>query len=314
MIAATTAVALPLAAIALIARRFRSSVEEVAWRLLAITMVITPIALLLPKVDLGFSIPLLTQQLVPSPSGAPRPAFAEGAPDLLVAVYAIVAAVLLIRLTLATLAAELLRRRAIEVRVPVTVGIVHPMILLPRDAETWPDEKRAAVLAHEREHVLRRDPLWRFVARLGTVVCWFQPFAWLAAKSIDRLAEEAADHAGVVATGDRHAYADVLLDIASTMTATPRILASSIHDSAALGPRIDAILVHNPKRPRAPIAAVALLAAFVAGSVFAAAMTKVEATATPQTQWSQQDLLHARDAFRTATREKLRSFFRSFRG
>lgn len=308
MVLATTAVTVPLALIALVARRRGSGLEETAWRLVAVAMIVTPIALLLPKVDIGIRIPLLTAEEVVAATETPRLQFESGPPVL----YFAVATVLVLRLLVAWAGAA--RATHATVRVPVTVGLLRPKVLLPVAARSWSREKLAAVLAHERAHVTRRDPLWRFIGHLGAAICWFHPLAWVAARSIDRLAEEAADREGVVAAGDRHTYAGLLIEIAGTMTRSPRILASAMHGRAGVARRIDAILDAR-ERPRTSSLAAITMSLFFAFSLFASTLTKVEAPpGIAQERWSDEDLLRARDELRTLTREKLRSFFRSFRG
>ncbi|HWS72627.1 MAG TPA: M56 family metallopeptidase, partial [Thermoanaerobaculia bacterium] len=258
MILASTAVALPLVVLALLARRLRSDLEEAAWRLIAIAMLLTPLVSLLPKIDVGLHIPLLTVDEVLFTSAPPLQLHNGIGPTAVVAIYAAIAIALLVRLTFAALGARKLRRDAApfgdayvssSLRVPVTAGLLRPSILLPQEARAWSEAKLAAVLSHERAHVARRDPLWRFVSRLAAAVCWFHPLAWLAAASIERLAEEAADREAVVATGDRHLYADVLLELLRAMTGTRRrMLAPAILDGRPLGERIDAIL--EPARAR----------------------------------------------------------------
>src|SRR6185437_12980606 len=43
--------------------------------------------------------------------------------------------------------------------VPATLGVLHPVILLPTDWREWDEAKLDAILAHEVSHVARRDAL-----------------------------------------------------------------------------------------------------------------------------------------------------------
>jgi Zn-dependent protease with chaperone function len=309
-------VALPLLAVALIARCFRSDFEETAWRLMALAMLLAPIASLLPKTDVGFQV---------VPTAAPQ---SFDAPAALLVAYAVVALVLFARIAIAVVAAHTLRRNAqpfdgaylsTSLRVPVTAGLTNPAILLPHDARTWSAEKLAAVLAHERAHVARRDPSWRFIGRLTAAVCWFNPLAWLAAASIERLAEEAADREAVAAVGDRHVYADVVLDILRTMTGTRRrVFASAMLDRRSVGGRINAILLPSRMR-RSPFAARMLLAMLVFVAFFTTAMTKQDepppvARAVVQRHVNPEDRFRTRDELRTKFRERVRTTMRALFG
>jgi hypothetical protein len=324
MIVASTLVALPLLAIALVARRLGSDLEEAAWRLMAVAMLVAPLVSLLPKIDVGFAIPLLNAEPVfslhqpaLSTDGMPFPAIA----------YAFVAFVLLARLTHAAVSARRLRRDAqpfgrayvaASLRVPVTAGLLAPAILLPPDAPTWSAAKLEAVLAHERAPVTRRDPLWRFVGRAATAVCWFHPLAWLAAASIERMAEEAADREAIAATGDRHEYANVILQFLRAMTGDRcRVLAVGMLDGRALHARIDAIL--QPARTRhSRLVTRILLAALVAGAIFTTGMTKNETpprvASIQQRQPTDADLefFRKRDELRQRFRETVRNSMRDF--
>jgi hypothetical protein len=326
MIVTSTLVALPLLVIALAARRLRSDLEEAAWRMMAVAMLAAPLASFLPKFDIGFSIPFvnaeplftLTQPELPTDS------------DVSIAgvLYGMVALLFLARLAIAAASAWKLRRNAkpfglaylsTSLRLPVTAGVFAPAILLPADAPMWSAPKLAAVLAHERAHVTRRDPLWRFIGRLATAVCWFHPLAWLAAKSIERIAEERADQEAVAVTGNRHEYADVILDFLRAMTGDPRrVLAAGILDGRAAGARIDAIL-QPPRTRRSRPATRILLATLVAAAIIATGMIRNDAppqmlhraVRTAQQQRADEEFFRKRDEIRNFTREHIRNTTRA---
>jgi beta-lactamase regulating signal transducer with metallopeptidase domain len=97
------------------------------------------------------------------------------------------------------------------VAVPVTLGVWHPIILLPRTWRTWREEKIQAVLAHELSHVARRDALTRALAAIHRAVFWFSPLAWWLERHLAALAEQASDDAALRTGADRAFYAEVLL-------------------------------------------------------------------------------------------------------
>ncbi len=97
--------------------------------------------------------------------------------------------------------------------VPMTWGVLQPVVWLPADAETWDDERRTVVLAHELAHVRRRDALTQWIAHLALAANWFNPLAWVAIKRFRDERERACDDA-VIELGTRPStYADHLLDI-----------------------------------------------------------------------------------------------------
>jgi beta-lactamase regulating signal transducer with metallopeptidase domain len=97
------------------------------------------------------------------------------------------------------------------VSVPVTVGAIHPRILLPTTWREWDDATVNAVLAHEVSHVQRRDTLTQQLSLLHRAIFWFSPFAWWLDRHLASLAEQASDEAALSHGADRNAYARVLL-------------------------------------------------------------------------------------------------------
>jgi len=105
--------------------------------------------------------------------------------------------------------------------IPATVGLLRPTIIVPRVAETWPSERREAVLLHELVHVVRMDWPWRLVARAARAFYWFNPLTWWAVRRLD-LEQELACDQEVVALGTRPSnYACHLLGIARAAVRKP---------------------------------------------------------------------------------------------
>jgi beta-lactamase regulating signal transducer with metallopeptidase domain len=102
------------------------------------------------------------------------------------------------------------------VATPLTVGVLSPRIILPPGWRTWPSEKLQAVLAHERAHIARHDPLIAFLAAVNRCLFWFHPLAWWLERKLATMAEHACDEAAVRELGEarRTVYAEVLLDMA----------------------------------------------------------------------------------------------------
>lgn len=151
------------------------------------------------------------------------------------------------------LAARLgLRRRARVViargiGTPMAGGVFRPIVFLPAAAHTWCAEHRDVVLAHELAHLSRHDPLRHVITRLAVAVYWFHPLAWLGARRALAAREQACDEA-VLALGTRPSdYARVLLDLADSLSPSPRVLgALPIVDPSLLEKRLMAILTGGP--------------------------------------------------------------------
>lgn len=103
--------------------------------------------------------------------------------------------------------------------VPATLGVVHPMILLPPGWPEWKEGQIAAVLAHELSHIARKDPLRQVLGSLHRAFFWFSPLSWWLDRTLDELAELASDDAALRAGADRERYAEVLLDFFAALKA-----------------------------------------------------------------------------------------------
>ncbi len=143
-------------------------------------------------------------------------------PVLLFGLWLLVAVTMLFRLALGLFLSRRLRRASAQIsdgvhesdamRVPVTVGVIHPVILLPPDWRSWEEWKLQAVLAHEQAHVRNRDPLRQVVASVYRSLCWFSPLAWWLSAQLADLAEATSDDAALLAAPDRIQYAQALLE------------------------------------------------------------------------------------------------------
>lgn len=88
-------------------------------------------------------------------------------------------------------------------------------ILLPRWAvELLDREQLRAMLAHETAHIARRDPSWKFATALWCAVFWFVPFAPLARRRLDEIAELACDAWAALHLGDGRSLAECLAECA----------------------------------------------------------------------------------------------------
>jgi beta-lactamase regulating signal transducer with metallopeptidase domain len=120
-------------------------------------------------------------------------------------------------------------RRAVDLRrspllaAPLTWGTLHPVVLLPADADAWPEEHRRAVLLHELAHVRRLDCLVQVLGQLACAWWWFHPGVWWVAARLQAAREEACD-ARVLGAGVRAGdYAECLLQIAERARRDPSL-------------------------------------------------------------------------------------------
>jgi beta-lactamase regulating signal transducer with metallopeptidase domain len=112
-----------------------------------------------------------------------------------------------------------------EVGVPMTWGVLRPVVLLPASITQWTADERRLALLHELNHVRRYDWLFAVVARVSCAVYWFHPGVWFLARRLREDCEIACDDA-VLASGARQSdYAGLLVRAAESLrgdTAQPR--------------------------------------------------------------------------------------------
>lgn len=82
-----------------------------------------------------------------------------------------------------------------------TQGILNPRIYFPSDMQ---EEHIPFILAHEKEHIRRKDSLWLMIAFIVVLVYWFNPLVWCAFLGLRSDLECACDAA--VTNGKDQAY------------------------------------------------------------------------------------------------------------
>jgi TonB family protein len=101
-----------------------------------------------------------------------------------------------------------------EVDTPATVGLRHPVILVPRRLLEMPARVQRAALVHELVHVRRRDWMHTIIEELGCAMLWFHPAARVLAGRLTLARETVVDEQTLAFTRDRRAYAEALLAFA----------------------------------------------------------------------------------------------------
>jgi beta-lactamase regulating signal transducer with metallopeptidase domain len=147
-------------------------------------------------------------------------------------------------------------RRSASATMPMAWGVINPSVVMPAEADAWPQDRLRIVLLHELAHVKRRDCLTHMLAHMTCALYWINPLAWMAAKRVRAERERACDDL-VLAAGTRGSdYADQLLEIARVMSSGrfPGVVAGAslamAHRSQLEG-RLMAIL--DPTVPRSGV-------------------------------------------------------------
>lgn len=134
--------------------------------------------------------------------------------------------------------------------VPVTWGVVYPVVLIPANADDWDEEQRIAVLTHELAHVKRFDALSQMIGQVALSLLWFHPLAWVAVRRMRQEREHACDDFVLAAGARASRYADDLLGLARRLSrpTAPAAAALAMARRSELEGRLLAILDPAIKR------------------------------------------------------------------
>jgi beta-lactamase regulating signal transducer with metallopeptidase domain len=103
--------------------------------------------------------------------------------------------------------------------VPMTWGVLTPVVWLPPAADAWPAELRDSVLSHELAHVRRRDAVTQWLANAAVALHWFNPLVWIATRALRAERERACDDTVLALGAAPDDYAAHLLDMVRTLGA-----------------------------------------------------------------------------------------------
>ena len=76
---------------------------------------------------------------------------------------------------------------------PMTWGMVRPILFLPAEIGKWEPARRRSVLLHEIAHIRRWDAATHLLVQIVCALHWFNPLVWLAAWRIHIERERACD-------------------------------------------------------------------------------------------------------------------------
>jgi beta-lactamase regulating signal transducer with metallopeptidase domain len=183
------------------------------------------------------------------------------------------------------------------IAVPFATGIRQPEICCPERIGDLAFEHQKSLFAHELAHIVRRDPAWQLLYRLGEAILFLQPLNRLIRRRLEEIAEHLTDDRAVACTGDRLGLARCLVVVAHWgVSDAPGVPANAF----AAGPRLDrrvrhlisgAVGQHRNARWTAPVLAVlvigsvALLPA-IAPSAVHADISPTGSDAVPAQTWS----------------------------
>lgn len=135
------------------------------------------------------------------------------------------------------------------------VALLRREIVLPeRAVDSLSPRQQEGMLAHELAHVLRRDPLWLWIAAVVEGVLFFQPLNRLARRQIQQVAELQCDDWAARHTGTGVHLAKCLAEVASWIEQGPpqSPMATMMAEKGSPIVRRITRLLDDKRRKRAP--------------------------------------------------------------
>ncbi len=191
---------------------------------------------------------------------------------------------------------------------PMVWGVFKIRLLLPKDAERWPEDRLRLVLLHELAHVKRNDYFTHLFTSCVCALYWFNPLVWWARHQMTLDREHACDDL-VLDQGSHPAdYADELLHVvAGLQPYTPHGSAAiAMARSSRLELRLKQILDVNINRRftrRSLLACLTMVAGIVLPVATMRSVRAVEYTPLPQA--IRQDLPKTKLTYQRDETEKL---------
>lgn len=171
-------------------------------------------------------------------------------------------------------------RQSDRISTPLTYGVFHPVILLPKTVDRIDRKSLDYILAHEYVHIRRFDTVTKLIATFALCLHWFNPGVWVMYALANRDIELSCDEAVIRLFGEstRSSYAMAIIQMAEVKSGiTP--LCSNFSKNA-IEERIVAIM----KFKKSSFIALALACALVltVGATFATSANATEASNTAE--------------------------------
>ena len=110
------------------------------------------------------------------------------------------------------------------VKVPMVIGWLRPVILLPAGALTGlTSQQLEAIIAHELAHIRRHDYLINLAQAVVETLLFYHPAVWWVSRRIRQEREHCCDDLAVAVCGDALTYARALLEMEKLRAAGPQL-------------------------------------------------------------------------------------------
>ncbi len=106
-------------------------------------------------------------------------------------------------------------RQSNRISTPLTYGILHPVILMPKQTDWKNIEQLRYIFSHEYVHIYRFDTITKLIATYALCIHWFNPFVWVMYILFNRDIELACDESVIRQFGDKSksAYSLMLISM-----------------------------------------------------------------------------------------------------
>lgn len=154
-----------------------------------------------------------------------------------------------------------------RISLPLTYGILHPVILLPNRRFEAAD--LGFILSHEWQHIRRFDGIKKALLVIAACVHWYNPLVWIMLIVANRDIELACDEGVLSRCGERKAYAMMLISIEEQRSGHSPVFSCLVNNQTE--ERIKAIMKMRSKT----ILSIAMSVVLVLTTCAAFAMTSV---------------------------------------
>jgi beta-lactamase regulating signal transducer with metallopeptidase domain len=132
------------------------------------------------------------------------------------------------------------------VKVPMVIGWLRPVILLPAGALTGlTPQQLEAIIAHELAHIRRHDYLINLLQSVVETLLFYHPAVWWVSRRIRQEREHCCDDLAVAVCGDALTYARALLEMEKLRAAGPQLAMAA--NGGSLMNRIRRLVGAQPK-------------------------------------------------------------------
>jgi len=158
---------------------------------------------------------------------------------------------------------------SVKARVPMVVGVVKPMVLVPAATIAHLDaDQLEAILIHELVHIKRLDYLANIVQAAIETVLFFNPFMWLVSSGVRGERERCCDDVVVSMVQEPITYAMALTELASGRSRSGALTLAATGHSNKLLARVQRIVEAGDLRLNySKVIASIILLAVMAGTV-----------------------------------------------